>query len=72
MLMRVFEKPRRFRTRDGREAVVFCQGRGSIGDKFFGVLELSKDEMMDASWMLCGKYNGMTLDPGDLDLVEEL
>ena len=70
-MLTVFEKPKRFRARNGHEVVIFCKAMGFGGEKYFGVCNLG-DEWMDASWLVCGRYNPYSLEESSLDLVEEL
>ena len=71
MEVKIFEKPKRFRTRNGCEVIVFCRGKGSMGEKYFGIIN-NGTEFMDSSWLVCGKYNAFVLEESCLDLVEEL
>lgn len=67
----VFEKPRQFITRGGSDVMIFCKGKGMGGnEKFFGVVDHG-GELMDASWLICGRYNPYEIKESVLDLVEE-
>jgi hypothetical protein len=69
--MKVFEKPKQYKTRSGLDVLVFCRAEGttkSIGDRLFGVVNCG-DGWMDASWTIGGKFNGFDIGDTDLDLV---
>lgn len=73
MELKFFEKPKKYHTRDGREAVIFARGLGvteATGEKLFGVISCSKN-WMEASWSLAGKYDSLAIGDNDFDLVRE-
>ena len=73
-MLKVFEQPKKYRTRHGRDVLIFARGLGctrALGERFFGVVE-SGDTWFEASWTIGGKFNGHEIGDKDLDLVEQV
>ncbi len=73
--LKILEKPKRYITRDGRDAVVLATGPGiteAIGTKLFGVLSSGEGRWIDASWSVAGKFDALVIGDHNFDLVREV